>query len=601
MNIENYSEILGTDDGDSLTGFNLEIVYGDSENDSLVAGAPENTRNISTTVLAGGSGRNLYSVRESAIAIIIENANRDDNSFFSDILAPGIDPNDEENFIVADVDGRHLYFGDRESNQYALLIDWQNPANQIEKFYFVEDLVDYESFANSYRDSEGYLGNLTWSELDDRERIDIEPATIDDSLNAIIERSQILEETESLPILAPIPEPMPEPPPEPRSESGVGNFTEVIGTNGFDNLNGADLEIVYALKGDDALNSYLGFFGSPLPNGEETTILAGGSGDNSYEVATDSTTIIFENSGSDNNSLWTTIQSPGIGLNEETSFFTEIDNRHLYLGDTESNQYAVLIDWQETANQIETFDLVEGIVSYANFADSFRDAESYGGNISWEEFAAERDLERLGLSVDSFDNEINIVNERIAELETLSEITPVSEESKTIELYRFRNTTFDTGTYIFVGQEERDTILNNPDFSEIFQLEGNGSPALIASLEPKDNLTPFYRLQSKDVSGTYLFVSLAEYEAIFDTDSEQRDSWQSEGLDRLERDVPEFYLSENATNNGIQFNRFQNSQNNTFLYAGAEETEAITNDPDLSNLFIDQGFAFSSVASNSLF
>lgn len=39
-----------------------------------------------------------------------------------------------------------------------------------------------------------------------------------------------------------------------------------------------------------------------------------------------------------------------------------------------------------------------------------------------------------------------------------------SEPESIIEFYRFRNTTFETGTYVFVGESERDFILDdNPD------------------------------------------------------------------------------------------------------------------------------------------
>jgi predicted outer membrane repeat protein len=167
--------------------------------------------------------------------------------------------------------------------------------------------------------------------------------------------------------------------------------------------------------------------------------------------------------------------------------------------------------------------------------------------------------------------------------------------SNTIELFRFRNTSFDTGTYLFVGAGERDAILNNPDFNQTFELEGDGNAAFVASLEPGDDLIPFYRLQSIDVPGTYLFVSTGEYDAIFDENSDQRDKWIREGLGDEGNDVAEFYLYDGSADRGTDFNRFQNTQNNTFLYAGPSETEGIENDPNLSGLFNNQGIAFESL------
>jgi hypothetical protein len=173
--------------------------------------------------------------------------------------------------------------------------------------------------------------------------------------------------------------------------------------------------------------------------------------------------------------------------------------------------------------------------------------------------------------------------------------TPEPPQSDTIELFRFRNTSFDSGTYLFVGAEERDGILDNPDFNETFELEGDGNAAFVASTGEGDDLIPFYRLASLDVPGTYLFVSDGEYDAIFAEDSDQRDKWEKEGLDGEGEDIAEFYLYDGSANLGVEFNRFQNTENGTFLYAGPDETEAIESDPNLSNLFVNQGVAFESL------
>ena len=170
-------------------------------------------------------------------------------------------------------------------------------------------------------------------------------------------------------------------------------------------------------------------------------------------------------------------------------------------------------------------------------------------------------------------------------------IEPVVDEDL-IELFRFRNTTFDTGTYVFVGAAERDAILANPDLNQTFELEGNGNPVFIASTIPGDDLLPFFRLQSVDVPGTYLFVSTEEYNAIFAEDSNQKDEWEQEGLDVDGNDIPEFYLFGANVGKGVEFNRFQNRDNNTFLFAGPEETTAINSNPNLSAIFLDQGVAF---------
>jgi hypothetical protein len=176
------------------------------------------------------------------------------------------------------------------------------------------------------------------------------------------------------------------------------------------------------------------------------------------------------------------------------------------------------------------------------------------------------------------------------------------DDSETIELFRFRNTSFESGTYVFVGAAEKDAILADEDLSNTFALDGQQedgtvNPAFTASTTAVgDESIPFYRLKSLDVPGTFLFVSTEEYETIFAEDSDQRDKWEKEGLDGEGNDIAEFYLLDGSADRGVEFNRFQNNQNNTFLYAGPEETQTIENDPNLSSLFINQGIAFESLA-----
>ena len=170
----------------------------------------------------------------------------------------------------------------------------------------------------------------------------------------------------------------------------------------------------------------------------------------------------------------------------------------------------------------------------------------------------------------------------------------VRDRGKSAALFRFRNRTLETGADLFVGTQEKDAILANPEFNQTFALEDNGNPVFSASTEPGEELEPFFRLASIDVPGTYFFVSTEEYNAIFAENSAQRDKWQAEGVDAQGIDLPEFYLYGVGANQGMEFHRFQNIDNNTFLHAGPKETEAIYNDPLLSATLIDQGIAFKS-------
>lgn len=59
--------------------------------------------------------------------------------------------------------------------------------------------------------------------------------------------------------------------------------------------------------------------------------------------------------------------------------------------------------------------------------------------------------------------------------------------------------------------------------------------------------------------------------------------------------LDDFYVYGAGANQGTEFNRFQNLENNTYLFTGSEETAAIESDPNLLEVFFNQGFAFESL------
>jgi sugar lactone lactonase YvrE len=156
-------------------------------------------------------------------------------------------------------------------------------------------------------------------------------------------------------------------------------------------------------------------------------------------------------------------------------------------------------------------------------------------------------------------------------------------------MYRFRNTSYQTGTYLFTGEEEKDSILANPDLNQTFVLEG---PAFEVSFEAVEGLLPFYRLRSMEIPGTYLFAGQEEYNSIFAENSVQKDKWVKEGLDSNGNDVPDFYVYGADSNQGQLFNRFRNQEDGGYLFAGTQESENILNNPSLANIFINEGPAF---------
>ncbi len=559
MTIGNFNEVLGSKGADNLVASDLEILYGLQGNDILSMTEGSLPGGLATSVLIGGSGEDRYQLANNSTAIVIENGNSNNDVG----QASGIGFFSDTSFSLEIDNGRHLFVGDTVSNQFAVLVDWQVPENRLESFEAADGVFSYEEFANGFRNLPGYLGNFTLEQVVnqfglDLGRIGLSIVTIDEATAIGNTRSAQLE-----------------------SQVPIGNFSEVLGTEGADNLVGSNLEHLYSLEGDDTLSTVEG----SLPGGIDTITLVGGSGDDWYEVSNNSGAIIFENGDSDND----VGRATGIGFFSNTSLSLEIDNgRHLYVLDTESNQRALLLNWQVPENRIESFELADGTFSYQDVIDNFRNLPGYLGSVTWEEAIAQFgfDLERLGLSPATIDA-------AIAQVDKKSQVL----ESNLIDLYRFRNTSFATGTYLFVGQEERNAILANPDLNQTFTLDGltedrTLNPAFVASITPEDDLLPFYRLQSISVPGTYLFVSTEEYNAIFADDSSQNDQWIKEGLGGDNIDIPEFYLYGVGANQGVAFNRFQNIQNNTFFYAGPEETAAINSNPDFADTFLDQGVAF---------
>ncbi len=153
----------------------------------------------------------------------------------------------------------------------------------------------------------------------------------------------------------------------------------------------------------------------------------------------------------------------------------------------------------------------------------------------------------------------------------------------TIELYRFRNTTKETGTYLFVGEKERDAILGNPNLNRIFELEGideDGSinPAFKASSEPDDDLIVMNRFHNSHVPGTYLYAGQAESINI----RQNFPNFIEEGV--------AFYVYGADANRGLDFYRFQNTElPGTYIFVGeAERQNILANFPQ----FEEEGVAF---------
>lgn len=138
-------------------------------------------------------------------------------------------------------------------------------------------------------------------------------------------------------------------------------------------------------------------------------------------------------------------------------------------------------------------------------------------------------------------------------------------------IWRFQNSQL-LGTYLFVGQEEGNNILQN--FRQ-FNQEGF---AFYVGAEENDDLMPMYRFQNSDILGTYLYANEGERESIL----ANFPNFILEGI--------AFYVYGAGSNRANPFYRFQNSQlPGTYIFVSEGERQNI-----LANFptFIEEGIAF---------
>lgn len=376
------------------------------------------------------------------------------------------------------------------------------------------------------------------------------------------------------------------------------DLASIDGSNGFTiastveiqsilDINGDNLEDLFVKDTAEDSRSYVIFGSDSVPNNFDLNTLDGSNGVTFANTNLNPATIANVGAIGDVN---------GDDI-DDLAIDTEGDNTYILLGSQEAFPATLdLTDTNTNAIEISGDRTGGGITAFSDINGDGADEIIFNSVVNEEDNSTATGAIVFGDSDLSF-----ATNNSTENPEESPEEEPENPQTQTIELFRFRNTTLESGTYVFVGAEERDAIRENPDFNQTFALDGEQddgtiNPAFEASLEPGEDLIPFYRLASLDLPGTFLFVSTGEYDAIFADDSDQSDKWEKEGLNEEGEDIAEFYLLDGSADRGVEFNRFQNTQNNTFLYAGPEETEAIASDSNLSSLFTNQGVAFESLS-----
>lgn len=167
MTVGRFKEKLGTIRNNRIKGRDLEILYGLQGNDRLSSRRGSATRDVAT-ILVGGSGGDRYKAAKKSTTIVLENG----GSTADILVAKGIGFNRETSF-VAEIDGRHLVASDTASGQSVILLDWQAPSQQIGTFVLSGGRYSYGELATRVRNTENYLGNVSWAELNQSGALDL--------------------------------------------------------------------------------------------------------------------------------------------------------------------------------------------------------------------------------------------------------------------------------------------------------------------------------------------------------------------------------------------------------------------------------------------
>ena len=530
--IANLTEIAGTVNNDEINGKDLEIVYGLEGNDLLKSADGSTTENTNdATVLVGGSGSDHYDTIDESTAIIIENGN-DDNDVFH---GTDIKFFSETSYIL-EIENRHLLIGDRSTGQSGIIVDWQVPENRIETFPAVDGIFSYQDFVADFRNFDSYRGNFSWEQLVasgqlNLERFGLSAETVDMAIAQANERSNTLE-TQA--------EPQPQDPQDPVPRL-VGNLKEVIASEADNDILGVDLQILYGLSGNDTLKLVEG--SAEEVEGADSIFAVGGSGDDSYLLSNLTTSVIIENGNSDAD----LVNVGDFDFDYTTSYVAEINNSHLLIGDVTSRQSAIIVDWQQPENRLETFVSENGEIGYEEFAANYRNAVNFD-ELTWEELSESGllNLEKLGLS-----GEIEDVIAQVKERSTLMEAQLGSGEI----MYRFYNPEF--GIHLYTTDiNERDFIVDELDS---YTFEG----AVYKTEDPTST--------SADSTDVYRFN--VDGGGYFYTADEVEKDYIVENLDNYSLENSSFAASKEETISNVPVYRFYEPTIGTHFFT-SDEVEA---------------------------
>lgn len=165
-----FRDIVGTQANDMLTVANdiltmpaTTIVYGLGGDDTLSTSVSNTGNNVTdSSILVGSSGADQYIVANNSTAIILDHS----NSAGDCIVATGIGFNSNTTSILEIDNSRHFVAYDEASGQTLIILDWQNPANQIESLQLSDGTFTYQYIVDNLHGSSSYLDMFTLEQAD---------------------------------------------------------------------------------------------------------------------------------------------------------------------------------------------------------------------------------------------------------------------------------------------------------------------------------------------------------------------------------------------------------------------------------------------------
>lgn len=145
-------------------------------------------------------------------------------------------------------------------------------------------------------------------------------------------------------------------------------FTEYFGTLNTDRLTSGSGSTTFGLNGDDVISS---------SQFSEYNFLAGGSGNDTYNVGFGSATTIVDTGGVDR------IVAPSLGFNDSNTYVATVDGgRHILVGSLANGTQLAVANWLSPSNSIESITLADGTYSISFIQSLLYSRPNFIGDVS---------------------------------------------------------------------------------------------------------------------------------------------------------------------------------------------------------------------------